>query len=99
MIDPFLGEGIHNAIRSGQLAARAIIDAGDSPHADFDAALDEIRNDLASYDSETRRFYANITRGYRRLTRWPLGKALVKGFSRGWTVHKIKRNFASLALV
>jgi geranylgeranyl reductase family protein len=98
MIDPFLGEGIYNAIRSGQLAARAIIEAGDSSHAEFDAALSEIRHDLASYDSETRRFYANIGRGYQRLTSWPLGKALITGFSNGWTVSKIKRNFVQLAL-
>jgi geranylgeranyl reductase family protein len=98
MIDPFLGEGIYNAIRSGQLAARAIIEAGNSPLAEFDMALKEIREDLASYHAETRRFYANIDRGYRRLAHWPLGKALVKGFSKGMTVSKIKRKFFSLAL-
>jgi geranylgeranyl reductase family protein len=98
MIDPFLGEGIYNAVRSGQLAAWAIVEAGDSPIADFDAWLSEIRGDLASYHAETRRFYANVERGYRRLVRWPLGKALIKGFSDGLTVSRIKRKFVSLAL-
>jgi flavin-dependent dehydrogenase len=93
-----MGEGIYNAIRSGQLAARAIIEAGDSPHADFATALEEIRQDLASYDSQTRRFYDNIERGYERITRWPLNKALIKGFSNGWTVSKIKRQLINLSL-
>jgi geranylgeranyl reductase family protein len=92
LIDPFLGEGIFNAVRSGQLAARAILSAGK-----FNGALDEIREDLAAYDSQTRRFYANIHRGYRRLTRWPLGPALLNGFARGFTVSKIKRNILTCA--
>jgi geranylgeranyl reductase family protein len=96
-IDPFLGEGIHNAIRSGQLAADAILRA-QNDRADFNAAQREIQNDLAAYASETRRFYANITRGYRRLTRWPLGKALTKGFAGGLTVRQIKQRFAVLSI-
>jgi geranylgeranyl reductase family protein len=96
-IDPFLGEGIHNAIRSGQAVAEAIIHA-QLNRADFNTAQREIQDDLAAYASETRRFYANITRGYRRLTRWPLGKALTKGFAQGLTVSQIKRRFIPLAL-
>ena len=73
MIDPFLGEGIYNAVRSGQLAAGAILKADSSGNAEFSGASREITLDLASYDSETRRFYADIRRGYRRLAgarRW-----------------------------
>jgi len=92
LIDPFLGEGIYNAIRSGQLAADAILRADGLPRADFSRAISEITRDLASYDSETRRFYSNIKRGYRRLVRWPLGQVLVKGFAAGWPVSRIKRN-------
>jgi len=99
MIDPFLGEGIYHAIRSGQLAARAILDASDRREADFAAAMKEITLDLASYDSETRRFYSDIKRGYRRLTKTPLGKLLVKGFTMGWTVRQIKRKIFVLPLL
>ncbi|MGD0389566.1 MAG: geranylgeranyl reductase family protein [Tepidisphaeraceae bacterium] len=88
LIDPLLGEGIYNAIRSGQLAARAIIRGG---RTDFAGEIDQVRHDLASYDSETRRFYSNIGRGYRRLMRWPLGRILVNGFSLGLPVSRIKR--------
>jgi len=98
MIDPFLGEGIYNALRGGQLAAEAILRAGLAGRADFSAAIGEINRDLASYDSETRRFYSNIQRGYRRLVRWPLGQLLVKGFAAGWPVSRIKRNLLILPL-
>jgi geranylgeranyl reductase family protein len=96
LIDPFLGEGIYNAIRSGQLAAGAILKAAESTEADFSGALREITLDLASYDSETRRFYSDIGRGYRRLTRTPLGNLLVKGFTLGWPVRRIKRRILVL---
>jgi len=96
MIDPFLGEGIYHAIRSGQLAARAINNAGISTSADFSSALAEITRDLASYDSETRRFYANIQRGYRRLAHSPVAGILVKGFTLGWSVRQIKRRILLL---
>jgi geranylgeranyl reductase family protein len=99
MIDPFLGEGIYNAIRSGQLAAGAILNADGAPEADFAGALGEIKQDLASYDSETRRFYSDIRRGYRRLARTPLGGLLVKGFTLGWTVRRIKRGILVLPFV
>jgi geranylgeranyl reductase family protein len=96
MIDPFLGEGIYHAVRGGQLAAEAIMNAGREGQADFEGAMEEIRLDLASYDSETRRFYANIHRGYRRVARTPLGGILVKGFARGWTVRRIKAGILGL---
>ena len=99
MIDPFLGEGIYHAIRSGQLAARAILDAGSRREVDFAAAMKEITLDLASYDSETRRFYSDIRRGYRRVAKTPLGGLLVKGFTMGWTVRQIKRKIFVLPLL
>jgi flavin-dependent dehydrogenase len=92
LIDPLLGEGIYNAIRSGQLAARAIL----SGHADFARETDEVRRDLASYDSDTRRFYSNIHRGYRRLLRWPVGRVLINGFSLGLPIFRIKRKTLAL---
>jgi flavin-dependent dehydrogenase len=91
LMDPLLGEGIYNAIRSGQLAAGAALDADDSRPADFAAAIGQVRRDLASYDSETRRFYSNIRRGYRRLLRWPVSRVLLNGFSLGLSVGQIKR--------
>jgi geranylgeranyl reductase family protein len=99
MIDPFLGEGIYHAIRSGQLAAGAILEAGGASTADFAGALTEITSDLASYDSETRRFYANINRGYRRLACSPVGGLLMKGFTLGWSVRQIKRRILILPFV
>jgi geranylgeranyl reductase family protein len=108
MIDPFLGEGIYHAIRSGQLAAQAILRAAGSlapglsaPGAppDFATAMTEITTDLQSYDAETRRFYANIHRGYRRLTATPLAPALIKGFTLGWTVRQIKRGLWKLPFI
>jgi len=96
LIDPLLGEGIYNAIRSGQLAARAIIQSNGTEPADFAGEIDEVRRDLASYDSETRRFYSNIRHGYRRLMRWPLARVLINGFSLGLPVSRIKRKTLAL---
>ena len=98
MIDPFLGEGIYNAIRSGQLAAGAILKADGCARLIF-RRVERDSLDLSSYDSETRRFYSDIRRGYRRLTRTPLGNLLVKGFTLGWTVRRIKRRVFLLPFI
>ncbi|MGA2440811.1 MAG: geranylgeranyl reductase family protein [Tepidisphaeraceae bacterium] len=96
LIDPLLGEGIYNAIRSGQLAARAIIHGNGSGRTDFAGEIDEVRRDLASYDSDTRRFYSNIRRGYRRLMRFPVSRVLINGFSLGLPIIRIKRRTLAL---
>lgn len=99
LVDPLLGEGIFNAVRSGQLAAAAIREAAAGASDRYDQLVKEITYDLASYDFDTRMFYSHIDRGYRHLTLLPIRYALMKGFSLGLTFRSIKRKCLLLPLL
>jgi flavin-dependent dehydrogenase len=101
-VDPLLGEGIYNAIKSGQAAAAAVV-AGVSNAAAargvFEARLRPIRKDAASCAHSAERFYGNLRLGYRALIS-PVPKyALMRGFAAGKTFHFTKRFFFLLPFV
>jgi geranylgeranyl reductase family protein len=92
--DPFLGEGLYNAIKSGQDAAHAInseINGTGQALEIYRKALSAIQMDLLACKNAARKFYADIDCGYAKLTSPKVRFALMKGFAAGLTYHKIKK--------
>jgi geranylgeranyl reductase family protein len=87
LADPLLGEGLHNAIRSGQAAAGAIIAAENglsgSPLASYRDLLAPIRDDLLWASRTARWFYRFPALGYAVLTSPPVRHRLVAGYAEG----------------
>jgi len=99
LVDPLLGEGLYNAVRSGQLAARAIITAPASSQTAgslYKRLLDPIRRDLRLGCLLAWWFYGRPNWGYWALTSPPVKYALMKGFAKGWTMGGITQNFYKL---
>jgi flavin-dependent dehydrogenase len=90
------GEGIHNAVASGQTAAAALAAAernGTPLRAEYARALQPLLEDLrVSYHAAVR-FYTNIDFGYRALTSRIVRAALMKGYARGLSFSTIRRKF------
>ncbi len=96
--EPLLGEGIHNALKSGQAAASAII-AFDNRRADslrlaYKKELDPVINDVARCEDLKRLFYSNLEGiGYGALS-FPVSKtALMRGFAAGKTMYELTNTF------
>jgi geranylgeranyl reductase family protein len=96
--EPFLGEGIYNALKSGQAAASAIasVDSGRSsglPLA-YERELRPIFNDLARCECLKRFFYRNLEGIGYGVLRSPISKtALMRGFAAGKTTYEITNTF------
>jgi geranylgeranyl reductase family protein len=96
--EPLLGEGIHNALKSGQAAASAIIsfDSGatQSLRLAYKKELDPIYSDLVRCDDLKRFFYSNLEGiGYGAL-KSPISKTvLMRGFAAGKTMHELTSAF------
>jgi geranylgeranyl reductase family protein len=96
LTDPLLGEGIYNAIKSGQAAASAIhleLSRGVSALHTFAKELKVIQADLAEIDRWTDWFYSDLRKGYQALTSPIVRYALMKGFASGRTFRFIRRFF------
>jgi geranylgeranyl reductase family protein len=96
LTDPLLGEGISNAITSGQAAAAAIALelAGGAPAVQtFAKALTVIQADLATSGRWATWFYRDLHKGYRVLTSPLVRYALMQGFASGRTLRGIRRFF------
>lgn len=96
--DPLLGEGIHNAIKSGQAAAGAldhIISAGGSLPQAYREKLKEVQLDLRSCRSSANWFYGLLIIGYGVLVSPPARTALMRGFAAGMTFREILGSFLS----
>ena len=92
-----LGEGIHNAIASGQAAAAAIIAErrrGVDAALHYRRALGAIRRDLQLCATLADRFYGAERLGYRLLCAAPSRVALMQGCAAGKTLHEIVRTAA-----
>jgi geranylgeranyl reductase family protein len=92
MAEPLLGEGIYNAIVSGQAAAQAIIAQarrGGDARLLYRQSLREVRRDLALCATLADRFYADQRLGYRLLCARPTRTALMRGCAAGKTLHEI----------
>jgi len=94
LVDPLLGEGIHNAVRSGQMAARAIVESlrqGSAAAQTYAAQLRTLQRDLLSCRRSASWFYRWPRLGYAALTSPWTRKALMEGFAMGLTFRDTKR--------
>jgi len=92
MTERLLGEGIHNAIKSGQTIAAAIlvgIRNGESVRPIFERSMQEIRRDLAASTTAAHLFYGMQSLGFGLLTTHPARTALMRGFAAGRTFNNI----------
>jgi flavin-dependent dehydrogenase len=89
LVDPFLGEGIHNAITSGQAAAHAIglaLARGEQAswaRAAFDAAMKPILDDAELCDRWAERFHRRPKLALRIIGSFAIRGLLVAGAARG----------------
>ncbi len=98
LAEPLLGEGIHNAIKSGQAAAAAIAACGDGRAAGlsdaYRIALAPLRKDLRRCEQLKRLFYAHLEgAGFRALSMPIVNGALMRGFAAGKTMHELTNQF------
>ncbi len=96
LAEPLWGEGLHNAIKSGQAAAHAIVQAigsGVEARPIYDRLLEDIRRDILNCGKIARWFYTLPLSVYLMLKLSPLRSALLNGFADGLTVTEIKRRF------
>ena len=96
LVDPLLGEGIHNAVASGQAAAAAIqssIETGISLRATYAQQLKPVLQDVRIGYRDAARFYRNLEFGYRALTSRVVRSALLKGYACGLTFSTTRRWF------
>lgn len=94
LVEPMLGEGLHNAILSGQFAATAILAAletGVPAAAAYRRALRGVRADIADSRRAASWFYPAKALGVSVLTCPPVRLALMRGFAAGKTLHEITR--------
>ena len=90
LADPLLGEGIHNALKSGQAAATAILAAeegGADAGARYARELREIQADLRASGSAAAWFYRLQTLGFGVLASMPARTSLMRGFAAGMTYN------------
>ena len=96
--EPLLGEGIHNAIKSGLAAAAAILavegTAGRTLAQAYRRAAAPILKDLERSDWLKDLFYPRLAGIGPALLRSPVAKsALLRGFAAGKTLHEITNRF------
>lgn len=99
LVDPLLGEGLYNAVRSGQLAAQAIASSqsnGTPAGSLYDRLLGGIRWDLLLGGLSAAWFYRWPNLGYWALTLKPVRYTLMKGFALGWPLGRIGMGFYRL---
>jgi len=101
-VDALLGEGISNALRSGQAAAAAIrdeLERGSSAAAQYAWRLAEIQSDVAACYRAAVKFYDNLDVGYSALISPVIRWAAMKGYALGLTFSETKKRFLLLPLV
>jgi len=99
LVDPLLGEGIHNAIASGQAAAAAVIAAlrgGASARRSYRSRLAAVQRDVRSCRTTASLFYRWLPLGCALLQRGPVSRAFVEGFAAGRNVDEIGRRALGL---
>ena len=100
MVEPLLGEGLHNAIKSGAFAGVAVANAlksGRSAKDAYNEALRPIRRDLWRSEQLSKLFYGNLEKGGFQVLKLPVVRTgLIRGFAAGKTMHKITNSFAMM---
>ena len=98
LVDPLLGEGIYNAIKSGQNAAEAIFYGlkGGSALTVFQQKMQTIKRDVQICAHSAGWFYKLPSLGYFALTFPTTRYLLMKGFAMGLTFNETKKQSFSL---
>jgi len=94
--EPLWGEGIHNAVKSGQAAAGAIISAintGKDANQEYRLAIHDIKTDLYNCRKISKIFYSSLPISYTLLKTRSVRNAILKGFATGMTVTEICREY------
>ena len=102
MAEAMLGEGIHNAIASGQAAAQAIVGSWSSPGQTpqlFSRLLDPIKKDALLSRRLAPWFYRFLPISCRALVRYPVAPVLMNGFAAGKTLKECQQAFARFSTV
>lgn len=97
MAEALLGEGIHNAVATGQAAASAIISAclrGESAQQVFSSGIGKVQRDLRFSRRLAPLFYRCLPIAYQALIRYPTANVLMNGFAAGLTLRDCKNAFA-----
>jgi len=92
--EPLLGEGIHNAIASGQAAAEAILSVQTTNGGGLEAfkqSVELVRDDVYNCRRLARVFYSVLPLAIPALHHYPLGPLLMNGFAAGLTITECKR--------
>jgi geranylgeranyl reductase family protein len=87
-----LGEGIHNAIKSGQIAGRAVISAlkyGTDVSRLYLQTIKEVQEDVAACSNTAAWFYGSTSLGFSALSLQPARNSLMRGFAAGKTFSEI----------
>lgn len=101
MCEPLLGEGIHNAIKSGQAAAEAIILAEDKKESaleHFRITYEDVRKDVYNCRRVARWFYGGLAISYQVMSRYPIKTLAMNGFAAGMTVTECKHQLEKFKL-
>ncbi len=99
LADPLTGEGIHNAVKSGQAAAQAILQAlsaGVPATRLYKNNLLEIDLDLATCRRIARVFYPHVRLGCWLMSHNLVRSVLISGFTAGMTIREIRRGYKAL---
>lgn len=99
MTDPLSGEGICNAVKSGQAAASAVVAelrGGTEAPVAYGRALGAIREDLEFCERATGRFYGRLNAGFAALRMPGIKRALMNGYALGMTLSAIRKSILIL---
>lgn len=99
--EALLGEGIHNAIASGQAAAEAILQVQKENRGAlqaFNKSVDAVKRDVYNCRRLARVFYSVLPAAIPALHLYPLGPLLMNGFAAGLTVTECKRALLNFQL-
>ncbi len=96
LTDPLSGEGIYNAVVSGQAAASAMMQTELEPRDAFVRAMRGIRDDLEFCERATGKFYGRLGWGFKALRMPGIKRALMNGYARGMTLSAIRKSVLTL---
>lgn len=99
LTDPLSGEGICNAVRSGQAAASAIISElrdGMDARECYRQALGGIHEDLQFCERATSKFYDRLGGSFSVLRMPGIKRALMNGYALGMTLSAIRKSILTL---
>ncbi|MGI3183884.1 NAD(P)/FAD-dependent oxidoreductase [Nioella aestuarii] len=98
MVEPLLGEGIYNAIRSGELAGLAVANAlrqQRPARESYNASMRPLRRDLRRGEWVSKLFYRYLEEiGFKVLQNRVISAGLIRGYAAGRTFHQIIDRFA-----